>query len=125
MLNAKRQQGMTLIGWMFVLGLIGFFAILVIKLWPIYYESFGVKRAVAKLPSQPEIGSMSEEQIWRIIEKQYTIDAVTNAKRDNFNLERDKAGQNIARVKYEVRVNILFNIDAVVWFDETAVIPKT
>jgi len=124
MLSSKRQQGMTMIGWLFVLAIIAFFATIVIKLWPIYYEGFGVKQAVAKLPKQPEIATNSEDQIWRMLEKQFLIDAVGNVKKDNFELERTDDGEYIARVKYEVRVNIMFNVDAVVWFNEEAVLPQ-
>jgi hypothetical protein len=124
MLHPRKQKGMTLIGWLCMMALIGFFAILVIKMWPIYFENFGVKRAVAKLPTVPEISTMTDAQIWRVVEKQFTVDGVNNAKKDNFELERTEEGNLIARIKYEVRVNILFNVDAVVWFKEEAVLPQ-
>lgn len=124
MLHPRKQKGMTLIGWLCMMALIGFFAILVIKMWPIYFESFGVKRAVSKLPTVPEISTMTDAQIWRVIEKQFTVDGVNHAKKENFELERTEEGNLIARVKYEVRVNILFNVDAVVWFNEEAVLPQ-
>ena len=38
----KKQQGMTLISWVIVLGMIAFLATIVIRILPMYQEYFGV-----------------------------------------------------------------------------------
>ena len=47
--SLKRQNGMTAIGWMFVLLLIGFFALLALKMVPVYMEYFKVAQSLESL----------------------------------------------------------------------------
>ncbi len=124
MVRSGKQQGMTLIGWLLMMALIGFFAILTLKLWPIYYENFGVKRAVGKLPTQPEISNKSDDEIWKIVERQFTIDQVSHPTRKDFKIERQEDGSRQASVKYEVRVPVMFNVDVVVYFDDKVTLPQ-
>ncbi len=48
-LSPKRQQGLTFISLVFVLGLIGFFVLLVLKIAPIYLDHSKVVSALAEI----------------------------------------------------------------------------
>lgn len=124
MVRSGKQQGMTLIGWLLMMALIGFFAILFLKLWPIYYENFAVKRAVAKLPSQADIYNKTNDQIWNIIERQFIIDQVRSTGRKDLKVERQDDGSRQVSMKYEVRVHVMFNVDVVVYFDDKVTLPQ-
>jgi hypothetical protein len=56
---ASKQRGMTLIGLIFTLLLVGFVALIVLKITPVYIDYFSVKKAVAtSSQSGPEPGSI-------------------------------------------------------------------
>ena len=42
MRSLHQQKGVTAIGWLIILGLIGFFVLLVLKMYPSYYEFYTV-----------------------------------------------------------------------------------
>ncbi len=53
--NKHKQKGMTGIGWMMVIAMIAFFAVLAMRAFPVYSEGFKVKSALASLKDQPGI----------------------------------------------------------------------
>ena len=56
-LPLKRQQGLTLISLVFILGLIGFFVMLTLKIVPIYLDHGKVKSALEALKATPELAN--------------------------------------------------------------------
>ena len=52
--NPQRQQGVTFIGWIVILAIVGFFVLLGLRLGPVYLENFSVKQALASLENDPE-----------------------------------------------------------------------
>ena len=63
----RYQQGMTIWGWLMVLGLIGFFTMLVITLLPVYMENMSVKKAVNQVASQPDTATLREKTTLRTL----------------------------------------------------------
>ena len=51
MKTLKRQQGMTGIGWLIILGMIGFFVSLGLRLFPVYSENFNVSSSIVTNPA--------------------------------------------------------------------------
>ncbi len=118
----RRERGMTLIGWLLVLGLIGFFAVVVLRLWPIYYEYFGVKRALSKFQDQSDAAQVSKDEIWKRLTKQFYIDGISNIDRkENFSVEDEKGVRTIT-LTYERRTPMMGNVDAVVSFSESVTV---
>ena len=76
MKSIHRQRGMTPIGWVLVLLLIAFFALISLKLIPIYLESFSVSSVIADLKDEPGIGAKSVREIVSIVEKRLDINNV-------------------------------------------------
>lgn len=118
----RRERGMTLIGWLLVLGLIGFFVVVVLRLWPIYYEYFGVKRALGKFHEQSDAARISKDEIWKRLTKQFYIDGVSGIDRkESFSVEDDKGVRTIT-LTYERRTPMMGNVDAVVSFSESVTV---
>lgn len=120
----NNQRGMTMIGMIFVLLVIGFFAVLVIRLWPIYYENFGVQRAVKRLAAEPGASSFSDLKIWQTLTRQLLIDQVTSVTQKDVVIGKSSDGLKEVHITYEVRKPIVFNIDVIVYFDDVAVLQK-
>ena len=58
----RTQSGMTLIGFVVVLAVVGLFAYVGMKLFPMYSEFYAVKSALKGLASEPGIGSQDPAQ---------------------------------------------------------------
>lgn len=119
----RYQQGMTIWGWLMVLGLIGFFSMLVLTLLPVYMENMSVKKAVSQVASAPNAASLREKDLFAQMSKQFYIDEVHSVEEDDVSVEVDENdGTKSVVVYYEVRKPIMFNVDAVVWFEERHVL---
>ena len=117
MQTARRQQGMTAISMLLLLIIGGFFALLLLKLGPIYLENYKVKTVLGNLESKPDLGSLSASKIRKAITKRFYINEVRRLSAKDIKLKRvDEAVE--VRIDYEVRENILANVDAVVTFHE-------
>ena len=113
-MNNKRQRGMTLIGFLFLLSAAVFVAYIGMKLVPIYINYYSVVDAMRDLAEEPNASSMSEAQIRNSMARRLSVNYVRNLGPENFQIVRGN-GVNLI-VDYEVREPLIGNIDAVVSF---------
>lgn len=114
----QQQRGMTIWGWLFVLGTIGVMALVTMKLFPIYMENMSVKKAVNQVSQLAGARSFNKNAAWDALSKQFYIDDVNSVQKDDVALETDDSGVRELVVAYEVRTTLMFNVDMVVWFEE-------
>lgn len=115
MRTLESQRGMTAIGWIIVLGLIGFFVLLALRLTPGYLEYFSVASAIESLQNEPEVGSKSIAEIRSILDKRFSVNDVKSVSGRDVKIE-NQSGRLRVWVEYEKRVPVLGNIDAVSTF---------
>lgn len=120
--HSNRQSGMTLIGFLLMFLLIGFFALLTIKLVPIYLEHFKISSSLQSLKKEPDIGSKSKEDIIGLLERRWEINMVNAVTAKDVVITRDP-GKLKVQIAYEVTTPILGNVDALVYFDDTIEVP--
>lgn len=113
-----RQRGMTAIGWLVVLGLIGFFALLTLRLAPIYLEHFNVRTSLESLESEPYITRKSSGEVRKLLTKRLRVNDVKNVANEHIKIQK-QGGRLTVDIRYEVRKHILGNIDAVVMFSDS------
>lgn len=117
-----KQKGMSLIGILFIVATVCFYALLAAKLLPVYMENSTVKNILSSLQSKPEV-TMSQESMATAarsaIQKNFLINNITQARVEDFTFTSTGNGIEID-ASYEVRVNIINNIDAVIKFNNTA-----
>ncbi len=106
------QSGMTFMGWIIVLGLVGFSAMITIRLVPVVMEGITVKRHVESLQQVPLITKKSKAEIRILLQKRFEIDDVESVKRENIKIERTP-GHLIVTVDYEIRKPLLGRYDIV------------
>ncbi|HED15195.1 MAG TPA: DUF4845 domain-containing protein [Gammaproteobacteria bacterium] len=111
-MRKQYQLGMTGLGWVIVLGLIGFTAMITIKMVPVVMEGITVKRHVDSLKNVPLITKMSRRQILALLQKRLDVDDVESVKRKNIKIER-KRGRLIVTIEYEIRKPLLGRYDIV------------
>jgi len=122
MMRASRQKGMTLIGFVFVLAIAGFFAFLIMRLFPVYSEYYSVASDMEGLAEEPGVGAMPPEKIRDLLNRRFYISYVESVKPQHIKITR-KNGYNLT-VTYEVRRPLLYNLDFVAMFDKTVLLGK-
>ena len=102
--------------------LIAFFALIALKLVPIYLQSFSVGSVISDLRNEPGISSMTERKIISMIEKRLGVNMVTGVSADDIYIEKYGGTMTIS-AEYEVRKNMLGNVDVVVSFNKSVEVP--
>lgn len=116
-MRKDRQSGFTLISFVIVLVVVGFFAFIGMKLFPIYSEYYGVVRSMKTVQATPGVQKLTPARVWDLFQRSLYINYSKNVKRQNFSLTR-KDGYTM-RVSYEVREPLIFNLDVVAKFDHS------
>ena len=112
----KSQQGMTMISMAIILVMIGFIALIALRLFPVYLESFKVNSHLETLAATSTTRDMSNREIVQALQKRFSIDDISNVKAENIFVERSKDGDMSIAIEYEVRTPGIGNVDIVVSF---------
>ncbi len=111
----QRQRGMTMIGWMLVLGLASFLVIGVFQLFPVYMNSQTINGVMNSVTQGAD--STQEQAVRRSLARQFNVNTVREVSVDDFEIVED-GGNTYLVVEYEHRVNYLGNIDLIVSFEK-------
>lgn len=114
----SKPRGMTLMSFMIVLVVVGFFALVVMKLFPMYSEYFSLKGVMNEYAAQPNSASAGPQQMWNELERRFDIAYVDSVKREHVKVSRT-GGVSSLNIAYEVRVPLFGNLDVVGKFDNT------
>lgn len=115
--SPKRQQGLTLISLIVILGFIGFLALLIMKVGPIYMDHSKVVNALAAVKETTDIGSKGEDEIRTILSKRFNMNYVADIKPEQIKIT--KRGNYLkVEANYEVVEKILGNLSVLVQFDD-------
>ena len=114
----RTQSGITLIGFVVVLAVVGLFAYVGMKLFPMYSEFYSVKSALRGLANEPGIGTQDPAKIQDLFFRRLYISYSQNVKPENVKLQRTDHGWKMD-VNYEVRKPIISNLDVVGKFTAT------
>ncbi len=122
MITKQKQTGMTAIAWLGVIALILMFVLLALKLLPIYLDSFEVGSVLSDIKNEPNVANMTPLMITRTIMKRLDINMVDDVSKDDIYF--DNVGKKrTVEIDYEVRKNLMGNVDLVVHFQKTVTIP--
>ena len=123
-MNMQRSnRGITLIGFLVVLCVAGFFAYLAMRLMPMYVEYFGVVKAMEMIRNEPRSAEKSVDEIRRDLTLKFDTQYVDdNSVPPQAISVRREAGGATLRVAYEKRVNFMYNIDLVGVFDKSVIL---
>ena len=110
---------MTLLGWIFTLTLIGSVALIVMKLVPIYLESFKVDKALSGIIEEPGIGNKPPVEIYKDFVRRMDIDEVdrfsARTVREYVTVEKNLRNVTIT-VEYQAETHLIGNVSLIVDF---------
>ena len=123
-MNIRRNDGLTLIGFLIVIAVGLFFAYSAMRVIPMYLEYHALTNAMDQLVKNPTATKMSPAQIKSKIKMSlWASYASNNIKKEHMRISKKSEGVNV-RVKYEVRKPFLGNIDIIGKFDRSVVLRK-
>lgn len=124
MVSIKRQNGITLIGFMIVVALISFFAVVAMKLFPLYNESFGVTQSLQSVANQPGAAEKSARELQMAFLRNAQINGLRRFNERNITefmeISRPARGQpRTVTFKYEGRNDLFGNLDVVLVYEKS------
>lgn len=120
----RTQSGITLLGFIIVLAVVGLFAYVGMKLFPMYSEFYAVKSALKGLSAEPGIGNTDPAKIQDLFFRRLYISYAENVKQENVKIKRVDNGWQMD-VSYEVRKPVIANLDVVGKFNATQLLTRT
>ncbi|NND65982.1 MAG: DUF4845 domain-containing protein [Halioglobus sp.] len=117
MRHVNRQSGISMPGILAILAVMGFLALCVIRMTPPYFEFLSVKRIVSNMAIEPETRDMSNRQIRRRLESIFHSNQIYDLEASEVEVIR-KRGVTYIDARYEIRMPLLWRIDAVMRFDD-------
>ncbi len=116
----QSQRGITLIGFVLMMCVVGFFAYVAMKLVPVYSEYMGVVKSMNQLLTEPGIASKDISEIRQLLNVKFDIQYVDDAMIPPQNIQLKKqSGAASLRIFYDKRIDFIYNIDLLISFDKT------
>jgi len=115
MRSLRQQKGVTTVGWLIILALIGFFVLLTLRMVPSYMEYYKIASTLETMAK--ESGFDSPRQIRLMAEKRFDISYVTSITQKDLKI-KPFGQQYLVRAKYESRVHLFANVYVVMAFDK-------
>ncbi|MCW8908227.1 MAG: DUF4845 domain-containing protein [Sedimenticola sp.] len=113
----SKQRGMTLTGWMTVIALILFFALLGMKIAPIYLENLTVKDVLKSLKEEPLITKKTSAQVKNMVMKRLNINSVYDLKSEHVSVKKSPGVMKVD-ITYTVQKKMVGNMDILVSFSD-------
>lgn len=121
-LMVSKQAGMTMMSWLIVLGIAVFFILIGIKMIPAYLENRSVQQVLTNMENDREVRSMSKGEMKKSFFKRLKINSVYDFSRDSLKFQKEKFGTRV-NVNYEVRKPVAGNVEILMTFSNSALIP--
>lgn len=113
----RKQSGLTLVGFIIVLAVVGVFAYCGMKVFPMYTEFFSVKQALDQMADESGIATNPPPKIKDLLFRRLYVSYVESVRPQDVQVERTGDGYRVV-VDYEVRRPLIGNLDIVGRFHE-------
>ena len=108
----RTQSGITLLGFILILAVVGIFVYVGMKVIPMYSEFYSVKQSLKGLSLEPGIENASPDKIRNLFFRRLYVNYSENVQPDDVKVQRMEGGWKMT-VKYEVRRPLISNLDVV------------
>lgn len=115
--SMRRQRGLGWFGLLFVFGTIAFFAVVAIKVGPVYLNHATVVRVVKGVADNADYANADAGEIKKTLERRWDIDYINYVDDKDVKIKRTERGRVLA-YDYEARVHFFYNVYVVVHFKD-------
>ena len=115
--SRKKQQGLSLLGWVCVLVVVASTVTLALRLGPHYLEFHTIQATFDGLPVS-QVHNATKGEIREMLRKRFRVNSIRDIEiKDALTIERKKES-TLLSFEYEVREPLIYNVDAVLSFSE-------
>ena len=113
----SQQRGMSIPSMLVVMAMVGFFIMCVIRLGPRYLEYLSIREIVTSIAQEYNPEEQDLGDIRRRVESMFNTNQIYDLNPKDVEVFHEK-GKTYIDANYEVRVPMVGNIDAVMYFDD-------
>lgn len=118
----NKQRGLGFLGLIALVGILGFTAVIGLKLFPVYMDAWKIDGVMNAVISEPGINNQSRQEIIQSMLKRLDIDAVESLNYSNhgdrLTISKRKNSTTIS-VQYEVTTPLIGNLSLLAQFDKS------
>lgn len=111
----KKQNGVGMLGIIFIILLIVFSAILLMRVAPAYIEYFSIKKVFTAMKNDPEVDTMTIQQVRNSFDRRAQIDDIKSITGADLEVSKE-AGQTVMAAEYAKKVPLFGNLSLVMDF---------
>ena len=118
----RKQRGLSFLGLIALVGILGFATVIGLKLVPIYMDSWKIDGAMNAVINDPQINDWSRQEVINSMLKRLDIDSVDAVNYSNYkeSLTVTKKGKSTTiSVYYRVETPLIGNLSIVAEFDKS------
>ena len=113
-----KQRGVSLMGLIITLAVLGFVAVMAAKLFPAYVDYFAVKKMFKSMEQAGDFKN-SVREIRRSFDTRNTIEDVKSVKGDDLEITKE-GGETVVSANWSVKISLVSNISACLDFSVTS-----
>jgi len=119
----RKQSGLTMISWVFIIGLVAIQAVMALRIVPVYLNYNSVRTVMNELPLDAEVKGISVKKLDELFRKRLKINNLYELARDKeaFKFRKAAGGYELV-AHYEEKGPIMGNLEFVATFDHKVVI---
>jgi len=118
-----KQTGMTAVGMLLAFILVGFVALMGIRIIPMYLDHFTVAGSLESLKQDPEVPGMSAAQVRSRLQRRFDVNSIDSVSSRDVKIKRVNGGKSVA-VTYDATTPLFANLDVVAHFESIVIIPN-
>lgn len=122
--SLKRQNGMTAIGWMIVLALIGFFVLVTLRVAPAYMEYYKVVSTLESLEEETGWTEVTPQAIRNLVERRFDISYVHSITPRQLSI-KSSGSYYIVTAKYDAVEHLFGNVSVLMKFHKQVRVRRT
>lgn len=118
----NRQRGLSFLGLIALVGMLGFAAVIGLKLIPVYMDSWKIDSIMTAVISEPGVNEQSPQEVINAMLKRLDIDAVEGVNYRNWKerLSVTKRKNNITiDVNYDITTPLIGNLSLLAVFEKS------
>lgn len=121
---ARRQRGLSITGWIFVIAIALFFALLGMKMIPSYLNYFSIVKVMEAIAQDASMKNAPATELRKAFYRRIDINGIYNFPKKGLKIDRSQGEGTRMIVDYEVREPMAGNVDVVMHFNHAVTIKR-
>ncbi len=112
----RKQRGMSITTWIFIIAIVLFFTLLGIKMIPSYLEFYSIQSVLESIKEDRSMQKATPKEIRKIFNRRIDINGVYDFDQKSLKITKAKKGKMTMEIDYEIRKEMAGNVDVVMSF---------